>query len=156
MLSEKDFKQIIQNTPLISIDLIVKNINGQYLLGYRTNKPAKDTWFVPGGRIKKGETIEQAFSRITTAELGIEFKLKQAEYLGLYEHIYPNDNYFNDSEIGTTHYIVHGFQIDLESNLNTLPKEQHADYWWASKEELLNNENVHINTKNYFNGFRLL
>ena len=156
MLSEKDFKQIIQNTPLISIDLIIKSPDNKYLLGYRTNKPAKDTWFVPGGRIKKGETIEEAFSRIAKVELGIQLDLKQAKYLGLYEHIYPNDNYFNDPEIGTTHYIVNGFQIDLENNLDTLPKEQHAEYWWATKDEILSNVKVHLNTKNYFNGFRLV
>jgi colanic acid biosynthesis protein WcaH len=38
-LSENTFETVIASTPLISIDLVVKNSQGQYLLGYRNNKP---------------------------------------------------------------------------------------------------------------------
>ena len=54
-LDEGTFKSVIENAPLVSIDLVVKNSLGQYLFGYRTNRPAKGFWFVPGGRIHKGE-----------------------------------------------------------------------------------------------------
>ncbi|MEG1251614.1 MAG: NUDIX domain-containing protein, partial [Citrobacter sp.] len=57
------FQTIVQNTPLISIDFIVKNERDEVLLGKRVNKPAKGYWFVPGGRIFKNETIFQAFKR---------------------------------------------------------------------------------------------
>ena len=56
MLLDKDtFSTVIQNTPLISIDLIVENKKGQILLGKRVNEPALGYWFVPGGRIFKDE-----------------------------------------------------------------------------------------------------
>ena len=55
MFLEKElFSSIIENTPLISIDLVVKNHENKILLGKRINKPAYNSWFVPGGRIYKG------------------------------------------------------------------------------------------------------
>jgi len=64
MLNEENFSSVIKSTPLISIDLIVRNLKGEVFLGNRVNDPAKDYWFVPGGRIFKDETRAQAFSRI--------------------------------------------------------------------------------------------
>lgn len=85
------FKTIVEHTPLISIDLIIRNDKGEVLLGQRLNRPAKNYWFVPGGRIFKDESFEIAFKRITFEELGYQITLDQANFLGVYEHFY-NDN----------------------------------------------------------------
>jgi colanic acid biosynthesis protein WcaH len=53
-ISEKDLLDIIKLTPLISIDLIIKDQKRRILMGKRINNPAANSWFVPGGRIKKG------------------------------------------------------------------------------------------------------
>ena len=57
---DKEFLHIIDSTPLVSIDLIVKNRNSQVFLGKRNNRPAQHFWFVPGGRIRRNETLDQA------------------------------------------------------------------------------------------------
>jgi len=49
-LSQEDFATVVRSTPLISIDLVVENERGEFLLGQRTNRPAQGYWFVPGGR----------------------------------------------------------------------------------------------------------
>ncbi len=69
-LDELTFKTVVASTPLVSMDLIVRNKRDQVLLGLRTNRPAQGFWFVPGGRICKDETFEQAFVRLTEMELG--------------------------------------------------------------------------------------
>lgn len=46
-LPDEEFKKIIQGSPLISIDLLVRNEYNEYLLGKRLNEPAKNYWFVP-------------------------------------------------------------------------------------------------------------
>jgi colanic acid biosynthesis protein WcaH len=61
-LDKELFSTVIESTPLISIDLVVKNNLGQTLLGQRLNKPAKGFWFVPGGRILKDESLATALS----------------------------------------------------------------------------------------------
>ncbi|EAP2228466.1 GDP-mannose mannosyl hydrolase, partial [Salmonella enterica] len=67
------FREVIKLTPLVSIDILIENENGEYLFGLRNNRPAKNQFFVPGGRIRKSEFIENAFKRISFAELGKEY-----------------------------------------------------------------------------------
>ena len=155
MLNKEEFEKVVKNTPLISIDLIVENPDGKILLGYRNNRPAKDTWFVPGGRILKDEYYEEAIERISGEELGKEFAIMDMKFLGVYEHIYPGDNVFG-ADAYSTHYIVNAYWIKLNKDLVELPSEQHKDYWWAAIGDLLEKEDVHINTKNYFNGYKPL
>ena len=149
-LSLPDFKTVVKSAPLVSIDLVVENGSNEYLLGWRSNAPAKDHWFVPGGRIYKDERFEKAFERITLAELGLTVPLSSARFLGVFEHIYPGDNFLQDPGFGT-HYVVHAFKVQLSGQLN-LPLEQHQKYWWAKLEDIIDNPEVHLNSKNYFNG----
>ncbi|MBN1596804.1 MAG: GDP-mannose mannosyl hydrolase [Bacteroidales bacterium] len=152
-LSESEFRDVVKNTPLVSIDLIIENADGEILLGWRNNHPAKGYWFVPGGRIQKGEQFKDAFRRIVKAETGITFQLKDSDFLGIYEHIYPNENYRGDSSFGT-HYIVIAYRIKVKDIPENIPDEQHQEYWWATIDEILEDSNVHQNTKNYFNGLQ--
>lgn len=154
LLSNEEFRQIVANTPLVSIDLIVENRKGEVLLGYRKNRPAQHTWFVPGGRITKAEAFTSAFLRITRTELGRPFGLSEAAFVGLYEHLYE-ENYWGDPAFGT-HYIVNAFHIRLNDAQLSFPKEQHQEYRWMNKKDIITAEDVHQNTKNYFNGFLAL
>ena len=63
------FAQVVDNTPLIAIDLVVTDKN-RILVGKRKNKPAQGTYFVPGGRICKEEPFDFAFARISNDEAG--------------------------------------------------------------------------------------
>ncbi len=147
-LDEETFKCVVEHTPLVSIDLIVENKNGEILLGRRKNRPARNFLFVPGGRILKGETISEAFKRITFSELGKEILISSAKFMGIYEHFY--DDSFFGSDI-TTHYVVLAYKLVNVANLN-LPKLQHTEYLWLSTENILDREDVHPYTKAYFVG----
>ena len=146
-LDKETFKTIVASAPLVSIDLIIRNSCNQVLLGLRTNRPAQGFWFVPGGRIGKDETFEQAFLRLTELELGYPIPLNDVSFLGPYQHLY-SDN-FSGTDF-STHYVVLGYQLMLDLDLQTLPVEQHQNYQWWDEQELLNSEQVHRNTKAYF------
>ncbi|EKO3614761.1 GDP-mannose mannosyl hydrolase [Vibrio metschnikovii] len=146
-LDKETFKTIVASTPLVSIDLIIRNSGNQVLLGLRTNRPAQGFWFVPGGRIGKDETFEQAFLRLTQLELGYPIPLNEASFLGPYQHLY-SDN-FSGTDF-STHYVVLGYQLKLDLDLQTLPVEQHQNYQWWDEQELINSDLVHRNTKAYF------
>jgi colanic acid biosynthesis protein WcaH len=150
-LSEEDFINIVKNTPLISIDLVIENPKGEILLGWRSNLPAKGYWFVPGGRVLKNEHFEDAFRRISKSETGLDLSLDDTVFLGIYEHIYPNENFSGNPLFGT-HYIVIAYRIKLSELPEKLPLDQHTDYWWASLDSIIDDPNVHENTRNYFNG----
>ena len=149
MLSTTDFKTAVQLLPLVSIDFLVVNELGQLLVGRRRNPPAKDSWFVPGGRIRKAELLDEAFLRLTHAELGTAFARSASHAHGLYDHVYAED--FTGSEVdGGTHYVVLAHRLDVRAAELSLPDAQHNAYRWISAEEALADALVHANTRAYF------
>lgn len=147
-LSKQRFSQVVESTPLVSIDLVIEDESGQVLLGERLNRPAQGFWFVPGGRILKDEKLEDAFFRLTSEELGRGFKLSQATLLGPYTHLY-DDNVFGNEF--TTHYVAIAYKLVVTRSELNLPMDvQHSRYCWCHKDELLTSDKVHIHTKWYF------
>jgi colanic acid biosynthesis protein WcaH len=146
-LSAEDFSTVVRSTPLISIDLIVENQAGEFLLGQRTQRPAQNFWFVPGGRVQKDETLERAFARLTEAELGTAFTLEDGEFYGVWQHFY--DDNFSGTDF-STHYVVLGFRLRVDADALQLPDAQHSEYQWLTPEELLARDDVHDNSRAYF------
>jgi colanic acid biosynthesis protein WcaH len=128
--------------------MIVRSADGRVLLGRRNYEPAKGCFFVPGGRITKNETLAAAFSRISLAELGAEKKIREARFLGVFEHFYPT-NRLERAGFGT-HYVVLAYELTSPVEEALLPKDQHGEYAWQTEAELLGCPNVHENTKAYF------
>ncbi|NMH60184.1 GDP-mannose mannosyl hydrolase [Alteromonas ponticola] len=139
------FSTILKSTPLISIDLLVENQQNKFLLGMRSNQPARNYWFVPGGRIYKNESIGKSFDRIAREEFGKSFSIENAKLLGLFEHFYDNSAV---SESISTHYVVIAYKLKVDK-LVDLPDHQHSAYKWFSKNELLSCNDVHHYTKAY-------
>lgn len=142
------FASVVANAPLISIDLIIENAQGQILLGLRTNPPAKDYWFVPGGRIRKGEKLDDAFARLTREELGIAASRSEARLLGVYEHFYDTD--FTGMEGRSTHYIVLAYRLTVSRHEWPLPQQQHSEYQWIDEDRVAYLPSVHPYTQAYF------
>ncbi|MCG9601187.1 GDP-mannose mannosyl hydrolase [Vibrio sp. Isolate31] len=145
MLPLDTFKTIIESTPLISIDLIVRNNEGKVLLGKRLNRPAQGYWFVPGGRILKDESFVIAFNRLIKNELGLGYA--EPIFKGIYQHFY--DDNFSEADF-TTHYVVLAYEISVGEALSNLPLDQHSSYQWVTEDELLTDQRTHVHTKWYF------
>ncbi|WP_339023324.1 GDP-mannose mannosyl hydrolase [Aeromonas salmonicida] len=146
-LDKAQFQQIVAATPLISLDLIVRNGQGQVLLGRRLNRPAQGYWFVPGGRVRKDERLDAAFLRLTQEELGLAASRDSARLLGPYEHFYADN--FSGTEF-TTHYVVLGYELAWQGQQDVLPISQHDQYRWFEVADLLQDPSVHQHTKDYF------
>ena len=144
MLDNKTFKTVINSTPLISIDLLVKKDN-KILLGRRINKPAQGYLFSIGGRVYKNESIQQATARIAKDELNISLKLTPS-FIGVFEHFYDDGIYKDIS----THYINLAYEVDINNEILNLPNDQHNEYQWLSINELLSSKQVHKYVKDYF------
>lgn len=147
LLDFEDFRSAVRLSPLVSIDLIVRDAAGHVLLGWRNNRPAQHCWFVPGGRICKDETLDAAFRRIAGGELGLESERADARFLGVHEHFY--DDNFSGTGFGT-HYVVLGHELALGEQPVTLPAAQHARWRWFGVDELLASPEVHRHSKWYF------
>jgi colanic acid biosynthesis protein WcaH len=153
-LDRDKFKTIVDATPMVSIDLLVRNEDNQILVGKRVNRPAQGCWFVPSGRILKNEHLTDAFLRLTEQELGVAIAIGDARYLGLYEHFYTDSIFGEDV---STHYVVNGFEVVLPNTSVSLPKEQHNEYRWLSETEFRTSGEVHVHSRWYVDktkGFR--
>ena len=60
MIPAEQYKEIIKVLPILCVDIVIKNNRGEYLLVKRAHEPLKGRWWVVGGRVHKGESIEQA------------------------------------------------------------------------------------------------
>ncbi len=149
-LPEADFKNIVEHTVLVAADLIIYNKKREVLLGLRNNAPAKDFWFVPGGRIFKGERVLDGLSRIAKNELGITLiENSNLNFKGVYEHFYP-DSFWPNTDL-QTHYLILAYEICLNDDvLSYHADNQHSSLKFFSIKDLLKSENVHQYTKNYF------
>jgi colanic acid biosynthesis protein WcaH len=123
---------VVKNAPLVSIDLVIVGDDGRILVGKRTNEPALGTWFVPGGRVDKDETLDAAFARIAMDELGPgDWRRTDATPLGVFEHFYSTN--FTGSDDTGTHYVVIAYAINADNvRLDHLPLDQHSDFEWVS------------------------
>ena len=153
-LGRKEFLEVVARAPLVSIDLIVQRADGRVLLGKRRNEPAKDYWFVPGGRIHKNETLERAFRRICRDELGKEFSPADAQFRGVFEHFYDT-NFAEEPGFGT-HYVVLAYRLTSAELPDQLPDEQHHDFQWFDPAGILHLDSIHPHTKAYFPATRQL
>lgn len=155
-LDEDTFRGVVASTPLVSIDLVVQNEHGELLLGHRLNRPAQGFWFVPGGRVQKNETLDGAFRRLTSGELGSALDRASARLLGVYEHFYT-DSVFSTAEDGIdTHYVVLAYHLLLPiGHVLTLPIEQHSAYRWWSITEVEASAKVHGNSRAYLDALRM-
>ena len=147
-LGKNDFAHIVRHAPLVSIDIIIRDPEQNVLLGRRMNEPAKGTYFVPGGIVRKNETIGTAFSRILRAEVSADASLTEARFVGVFEHIYET-NAFGSPDYGT-HCVVLAYEINLTQRPMIQKDFQHDDLRWMSENEILSTTGVHPNTQAYF------
>lgn len=143
-LKDSDYLLVIRNAPLVSIDFLVMH-DGKALLGLRRNKPAQGKWFVPGGRILKGETVAAALARVSKAEFGQ--LVMEATLAGVDDHFYL-DNALGVDDV-TTHYVVLVFVVNAPE-IHPEPDSQHSEFRWWGIEDLIASHDVHDNAKRHF------
>jgi colanic acid biosynthesis protein WcaH len=146
-LTDPEFACVVRSAPLVSIDLILRSPDGKILVGRRENEPAKGTYFVPGGIVRKDETLDHAFERILWSETGLRQARSMARFLGVYEHFYTTNRY-GDPSYGT-HYVVLGYELRPRESDEVRRDNQHSEFRWMTPEDLLKAPEVHGNTKRY-------
>ena len=147
-LNDDEFAHIIRLTPLVSIDLIIRDHEQNVLIARRTYEPAKGVYFVPGGCIRKNETIEHAFARILGNETGCRANFGDARFIGVFQHFYPTNRYESDGY--GTHYIVLAYEVRFGGRPTIVLDDQHSTHRWMNETELKAATDVHDNTKAYF------
>jgi len=79
------YELITDFIPIASVEAIISKGNSLLFLR-RKNSPAKGQWWFPGGRIRKGETLEEALYREVKEETGLE--VIKSELVNVYSRIF--------------------------------------------------------------------
>ena len=149
-LSNEVFRTVVAETPLVSIDLIVTDKEGRALLGMRLNRPAKNSWFVPGGRVLKEEALDKAFFRLTQEELGAGLARQDAAFMGVFEHFYEDSVFGVGGNAPRTHYVVLAYKLCLPTTEPYgFPLTQHTRFQWWVPQKAIESNKVHPYTKAY-------
>lgn len=119
-IPDEEWKSIVKNVPIVSVDLLVRVDDG-IVLGKRRNEPARSEWFVPGGTVFKNERLRDAARRVAREELGVDITIDRC--LGSYEHFYETADV--DVDDGK-HYLATAFVVHPEDE-PIEPDDQHAD-----------------------------
>lgn len=141
------FLAVVRNAPLVAIDPLLEDPQGRLLVGLRRNEPARGWWFVPGGRVRKGEVLAAALQRISASELALPLALQDGRLDGVYVHHYTTN--FAEAEGITTHCMVLAYRVQLEQSPALKPDGQHQDLRWLSAQELGSDPSVHPYTRAY-------
>ena len=80
------YGQIVKRLPIVSVEALIV-VDGALLLVRRNNEPVKGEWWFPGGRIRKGESLEEALRREIVEETGLE--LDDFELFNVYSRVFP-------------------------------------------------------------------
>jgi ADP-ribose pyrophosphatase YjhB (NUDIX family) len=76
--------------PVLTVDIIVKH-KGKYLLVKRLNEPLKGMYYLPGGRVYKGEHTIVAAKRKLKEETGLT--AKNLKFYGYSDGIFKKNDY---------------------------------------------------------------
>ncbi len=64
----------------MSVDVILELKDGRLPLIRRGHEPFKGYWALPGGRVKRGELLEQAVVREIGEEIGLQIIIKESNH----------------------------------------------------------------------------
>ena len=104
--TENEYNRFRKYFVFSCVDVVILK-NNSVLLTIRTQNPHKGSWHIPGGIIRKNETMIQAVKRAANNELNLNVKIKK--YIGAYENL----NAYR-------HDISHGFIVTIVSgNIKT-------------------------------------
>jgi ADP-ribose pyrophosphatase YjhB (NUDIX family) len=113
-LPEALFLFISRHTPLINVDLLIQNPQGQTLLTWRHDKFYGPGWHIPGGIIRFKETVSARAQKVARLELNATIEL-DAQPLTFLEIMSPQ----RDTR---GHFISLLYRCRLTSDLN--PSQQ--------------------------------
>jgi colanic acid biosynthesis protein WcaH len=85
VIPAEQYQQIIQVLPILCVDVVITNTRGEYLLIKRANQPRKGEWWVIGGRLLRGETLEGAAVRKVREETSLH--VQAVHPIGYYEAV---------------------------------------------------------------------
>lgn len=141
------YGRVVANFPQVCVELVVEHDDG-VLLARRDNEPAKGEWFWPGGRLFKGEVLEDAVHRIAEEELGIDVEIRQQ--LGVHAHFWETSDVVGNPSRHTVNVVFLVTPLDDDPPIEL--DDQHTEYRILGEPE----PDLHEYVRRYVEEYELL
>jgi len=125
-IPEKIYQQILENVPIACVDIAIV-ARGEVLLVQREDPPAIGQWWVPGGRVLKGEMMRETALRKARDEVGIECHIGPIVHTA--ETIFPDGPHGIAVHSVNSCFFVYPSHKDFEVKLD----DHHAGHRWVHK-----------------------
>ena len=130
---------MIYNTANVGISILIKNKKNQILLGKRISKLGNHTWAPPGGKLERGESINDSIKRETKEETGMI--LSNMKFNCITNDVFDDGNHFVTIYMDALE--IHGFPTIMEP-------DKCVKWKYFDMDDLPNN--LFLCFKNYVNG----
>ena len=117
-IEDAEYQRIVESMPIPTVDALLV-FQGKFLLLKRVNPPVKGEWWLPGGRVRKGEALEDAVKREVLEETGLKGRI--IRQVGVINQIFA-----------AVHTISVYYLVAAESAEVTLNAE-HSAYCWVTR-----------------------
>ena len=99
------YGRLVRDCVVCCVDCLIVRYNPtlkrkEALLVKRAAEPVKGVWWLPGGRMLKGETFFSAAVRKAKGETGLDC-VNPIQVLGVWNTLFPTSNWDTDTEKGT-------------------------------------------------------
>lgn len=110
--------------PIACVDFVLI-VDGQALLVNRADAPAKGHWWVPGGRVIKGEFMKETAYRKAKEEINIDIRVGPI--------IHTDETIFPDGPCGIPIHSINNcfFVYPVSDDVNPQLDSHHSDYCWV-------------------------
>lgn len=99
------YERLVQDAVICCVDILLVRVNPaenrkEFLLVERSSEPVKGIWWLPGGRLLKGETFFSAAQRKAFQETGLS-KVAPRQVLGVWNTFFPTSHWDDENSKGT-------------------------------------------------------
>lgn len=118
------YNQMLANLPIACVDVAIV-ARGAVLLVRRNDPPARGAWWVPGGRVLKGEMMKDTALRKAREEVGIECHVGPI--------IHTAETIFTDGPGGIPIHSINScfFLYPVSPDFSVLLDRHHQEYRWV-------------------------
>lgn len=126
LVPQDTYNLFLEMMPIACVDFVLV-MDGKALLVNRSDPPAKGQWWVPGGRVIKGEFMRETAVRKAKEEIGIDISVGPI--------IHTDETIFQDGPYGipvhsiNTCFFVYPVSEDVVPQLDS----HHSEYCWINK-----------------------
>jgi len=124
LIPENLYRKFLQRMPVACVDVAIVD-HGSVLLVKRKDAPARGAWWVPGGRVWKGEMLRETAARKAREEVGIECHVGPI--------IHTAETIFPDGPGGIDVHSINAcfFAYPVAPNAETRLDDHHAGHKWV-------------------------